>query len=87
MKPTLEYLQDLEANKHKEKERVKLAIKHKICPVCGAPIIQQDWEDYDKPTRFLFWKIKGHMWDYRAVCSDNKSHYEYCWDTESINCY
>ena len=77
MKPTLKTIQAINDNVCKEKQRRKLCIKNNICPECGAPIIRENYELYDKPGKFLFWTIKGFSWDYRTVCSKNKSHYEH----------
>ena len=67
MKPTLAAIEAIDDEAFKEKKRRELCIKNDICPECGALIIMKNYEVYDKPHRFLFWKIKGCFWDYRYI--------------------
>lgn len=76
MKPTLEELEKKEQELKNEKRREYLAISLNICPICGSPIIREDYEKYDKPKGWWIFKINGYEWDYRKICSKDKSHYE-----------
>ena len=78
MKKTLEELELLEYLSKVEKKRSELSIKLKICPICGSPIIHQNYEIFDKPKVYFFGLIikKGYYWDYRETCSQNKEHFE-----------
>ena len=80
-KPTIEELKLLIDIRDKEKKRKELAISLNICPECGAEIIQENVEIYDKPHIYLFGliKYKSKWWDYRMICSNDKDHYEYKW--------
>jgi hypothetical protein len=76
--PTLESLQTLKKAKDDELERRNLAISLKICPICGAPLIEENLEVFDKPKSYFFGivKIFKKLWDYRTICSKDKVHYE-----------
>ena len=77
-KPTIEQLKVIESKKEAERKRIKLAISLDICPCCGSEIIMENVEKYDKPKSYLFGLIKiyEYTWDYRAVCSNKKEHFE-----------
>lgn len=62
----------------KEYERVSLAVSMKICPECGAEIIDEPVEKLDKPELRLFGLARRYTkhWYFRQVCSVDKKHYE-----------
>lgn len=91
-KPTMEYLQEQgkirkakEEQDILEKKRIELSIYLDICPVCGSSIIEEKQEVYDKPKKFLLGliTIRYYNWDYRKICSIDKSHYEGKWNWAS----
>lgn len=75
-KPTLESLEQKEKERKNERKRYFLAISLDICPICGSPIIREDYEKYDKPKGWWIFKSNGYKWDCRKICSKDKSHYE-----------
>lgn len=84
-KPTIEQLNRIKTERecelkkaNQEIERVALAISLDVCPCCGAPIVDEPVEVYDKPKKYLFGliKIKKKTWGYRKICSKRKTHYE-----------
>lgn len=89
--PTMEYLKKLEEKslqKYKikaiEDQRVALAIKMGVCPVCGCKIISRPIELFNPPKKYLWGLIKQYSktWDYRNVCSNDETHYEYKGDND-----
>lgn len=88
-KPTIEELEKLRDEKlaimikenniaEEEKKRYELAVLLDICPCCGSPIVSETREILDKPKKYVFGLIvkKHEDWDYRKICSKDKSHYE-----------
>ena len=83
---TLEELEVLNEERKLESRRRYLSISLNICPTCGANIIEERYEVYDKPFKMFFGliQIKGKKWDVRMLCSKDKTHYEIKYNCEEM---
>lgn len=84
-KPTYQYLDELDRRRRIEQDnirneeiRVRRCYSHRICPSCGAQLVNERVEILEAPRRYLFGliKITKKVWDYRVICSRNKNHFE-----------
>lgn len=94
--PTIEHLETLKKEKDRlfdiectERKRVQLAISLNICPVCGCPIVREDIEILNPPVKYFFGlrTKKQISWDYRAICSNDKTHHETKYDNDDYYDY
>lgn len=70
MKPTLEDLKKIIEDQNKERERISMAIHLKICPECGADLI-----DISIPYKEGWWIFKSNETRIVRKCKENEKHY------------
>ena len=70
-------IREIIERKRKIKKRHDYCVLYNICPICNAELIEEKYEKFDNPKKYLFGliQIKGKHWDRRTICSINKQHY------------
>lgn len=54
--------------------KIEFAMKHKICPVCGSKIIQENIEQLEKPMGIFRQRFRKYA--ERWICEFDKEHFE-----------